>query len=316
MAIPAEDWAPADIDDVRATLGEPDAVFSADRHKLFVQATAFFVCSMGLVAGWILIYNLSELSRLIAPLIGLTTVTLLGIFYWLRSRLGFEILIYPKWIVVIDRGRLEALMWDSVTACTIGLGQKLVLLRQGKSPFLIPALWVKNSQQLIELVAARRYAARGRVVLGRALSSIDLGRLSVAATQAVRASEQIARELHHDYVGTEHLLLALLRQGGNDVRAAVERLGISPARIRDLLEEKLERGSAGQAAQAAQAAQSSQAELPMTPMLGRVLQKAQAEQLSGGDGSLAVLRALFSEPQAVACVVLVQEGLTFAALLH
>jgi ATP-dependent Clp protease ATP-binding subunit ClpC len=51
-----------------------------------------------------------------------------------------------------------------------------------------------------------------------------------------RAREEAVR-LHHEYVGTEHLLLGLLREGTGGSATVLRNLGIAPERIRQKLEE-------------------------------------------------------------------------------
>ena len=62
-----------------------------------------------------------------------------------------------------------------------------------------------------------------------------LGLLTPAAAEA--------RALGHNYVGTEHLLLALLAHRTGSATVAVERLGISPERIRERVLAKLAKPS-------------------------------------------------------------------------
>jgi hypothetical protein len=306
MATQDEEWTPADLDDVRATLGEPELVLGAQKVVIASQVLGGFIGAGAALAAVAVIDDLAGLSGLFWALAAFALFALFVGFYWLRTRFGVEVLIFPKWIVFRNRRQLEAVRWASITSATFSLDHSLMLSRQGRPPIQIPAWIVRESQQLIALVRARVLMVRvARIQPGRKLASLDLGGLGVAVAQSVRTSEQIACELRHDYVGTEHLLLALLRQGRNDARDAIERLGISPARIRESLEKTMERSGA---------AISSMGELPITPMLMRTLQMAKAEQLSGGDGTPAILLAIFSEPQGVAAVVLTQHGLTFPKL--
>jgi len=45
-------------------------------------------------------------------------------------------------------------------------------------------------------------------------------------------ASEVARELRHDYVGTEHILLALLQQEGGSALVILAQLGVDPVRLR------------------------------------------------------------------------------------
>jgi len=52
-------------------------------------------------------------------------------------------------------------------------------------------------------------------------------RFTEAARQVVVASQDEARQLHHNFIGTEHLLLGLLDQAGSPTCAVFERHGLT-----------------------------------------------------------------------------------------
>jgi ATP-dependent Clp protease ATP-binding subunit ClpA len=52
-------------------------------------------------------------------------------------------------------------------------------------------------------------------------------RFTQEARQVVVSSQDEARQLHHNFIGTEHLLLGLLDQTGSPTRAVLERHGVT-----------------------------------------------------------------------------------------
>lgn len=52
------------------------------------------------------------------------------------------------------------------------------------------------------------------------------------ARQAILHADEEARTLHHSYVGTEHLLLGLLREGSGGAAGVLTSLGVTHARVR------------------------------------------------------------------------------------
>ena len=71
-----------------------------------------------------------------------------------------------------------------------------------------------------------------------------------------------ARQLNHEYVGTEHILLGLLREGSSDAAGALRRLGVGVDAVRAEIEKLVQRGPIPPGA----------ADLPLTPRAKRVLQ--------------------------------------------
>jgi ATP-dependent Clp protease ATP-binding subunit ClpC len=58
------------------------------------------------------------------------------------------------------------------------------------------------------------------------------------------AREEAAR-LHHEYVGTEHLLLALLREGDGAAATVLGGLDVTPEQMRQKIEETIGMGRSG-----------------------------------------------------------------------
>jgi len=77
----------------------------------------------------------------------------------------------------------------------------------------------------------------------------------------VSASEE-ARTLHHDYLGTEHFLLALIRDDQSTAGQMLNALGIPPATVRRDLEQAVPAGNVAKAS----------GHLPFTPAAKQILE--------------------------------------------
>src|SRR5262249_53664662 len=82
--------------------------------------------------------------------------------------------------------------------------------------------------------------AVGRRRRGRA-GTTPFEHFSPRARQVVVDAQDEARELGHDHIGTEHLLLALLRERTTVAARALERAGIDHASVREAIEEAVGR---------------------------------------------------------------------------
>lgn len=69
-----------------------------------------------------------------------------------------------------------------------------------------------------------------------------LERFSDQACQVVARARDEARALNHDWIGTEHLMLALIGEATCMVAQVLESLAISPEAARWLVEEIIGRG--------------------------------------------------------------------------
>src|SRR5580692_4436622 len=116
---------------------------------------------------------------------------------------------------------------------------------------------------------------------------------------AVLAQEE-ARMLHHDHIGTEHILLGLLREGEGVAATALESLGISLEAVRQHVG-----GITGQGQQAPSG------HVPFTPRAKKVLELSLREALQLGHnyiGTEHILLGLIREGEGVAAQVLVRLG--------
>ncbi len=66
-----------------------------------------------------------------------------------------------------------------------------------------------------------------------------MGRFTEKAQQAIQYSREIAKELGHDYVGTEHLLLGLLKEGEGVAAYALKNQGLTYETVEDKIKEVL-----------------------------------------------------------------------------
>ena len=127
-------------------------------------------------------------------------------------------------------------------------------------------------------------------------------RYTVRARAGVARARQEAREMGHNYVGTEHLLLGILVDPGALSVKALEALGLRPADLRDAVVEASGPPSPDNAAAAG---------LPFTPRARRVLDLTRGESLRLGHnyvGTEHLLLALVAEEDGVAGRVLRERG--------
>ncbi len=127
----------------------------------------------------------------------------------------------------------------------------------------------------------------------------------------VRRVLQMAREeatrLHHAYVGTEHILLGLIREGGGVAAAVLTNLNVDLGETRRQIEETVTQGKAEEPAGP---------DLPYTSRAKRVLELAmtEARELSHSYvGTEHLLLGLLREEKGVAARVLKDAGLSLAA---
>ena len=120
------------------------------------------------------------------------------------------------------------------------------------------------------------------------------------ARRVVVLAQEEAKNLNHDYIGTEHLLLGLIREDEGVAGRALESLGISLAAVRQQVEEIIGRGQ-----------QAPSAHIPFTPRAKKVLDLAHRESIALGHsyiGTEHILLGLIREGDGVAARVLVMLG--------
>ena len=104
-----------------------------------------------------------------------------------------------------------------------------------------------------------------------------------AAARVCQLAERVARRYRHEYVGVEHVLLALLDATPNPATEVLQRCGLMPEQVRQAVEAVIESGPGPVP----------RGRLPRTPSLERALADAQAEMLQAS--VVAVLLGLVAE---------------------
>src|SRR6266571_1519144 len=125
-------------------------------------------------------------------------------------------------------------------------------------------------------------------------------RFTDRARRVVVLAQEEARMLNHGYIGTEHILLGLLREGEGVAAKALESLGISLDAVRQQVEEIIGRGQ-----------QAPSGHIPFTPRAKKVLELSLREALQLGHnyiGTEHILLGLIREGDGVAAQVLVRLG--------
>jgi len=127
-------------------------------------------------------------------------------------------------------------------------------------------------------------------------------------TDRVRKVLQMAREeaarLHHEYVGTEHILLGLIREGEGVAAAVLQNLNVDLEEIQQKIEETVKKGKAAAAAGP---------DLPYTSRAKKVLELAmtEARELNHSYvGTEHLLLGLLREEKGIAAQVLMDAGVT------
>ena len=118
-------------------------------------------------------------------------------------------------------------------------------------------------------------------------------RFTDRSRRVVVLAQEEARMLNHEYVGTEHILLGLIREDGGVAARALESLGISEEEARQQVEEIVGRGQADPA----------RGHLPFTPQGKKVLQLSLREAIALGHGYVGtehILLGLIREDDGVA----------------
>src|SRR6266566_5821709 len=125
-------------------------------------------------------------------------------------------------------------------------------------------------------------------------------RFTDRARRVVALAQEEARMLNHNYIGTEHLLLGLIRESEGVAAKALESLGISLEAVRQQVKEIIGRGQ-----------QAPSGHIPFTPRAKKVLELSLREANGLGHnyiGTEHLLLGLIREGSGVAAQVLVKLG--------
>jgi ATP-dependent Clp protease ATP-binding subunit ClpC len=125
-------------------------------------------------------------------------------------------------------------------------------------------------------------------------------RFTDRARRVVVDAQDEARTLDHSYIGTEHILLGLIQEGGGLGAKALESLGIGLDTVRQQVQEIIGQGQ-----------HAPSGHIPFTPRAKKVLELALAESKALGHnyiGTEHILLGLIREGDGVAAQVLVKLG--------
>jgi ATP-dependent Clp protease ATP-binding subunit ClpC len=125
-------------------------------------------------------------------------------------------------------------------------------------------------------------------------------RFTDRARRVVVLAQDEARELEHNYIGTEHLLLGLLREGEGVAARALDELGISRTAVREQVVQLIGRGG-----------HTPSGHIPFTPRAKKALELSLREALQLNHnhiGTEHLLLGLIREGEGVAAQVLVELG--------
>jgi hypothetical protein len=142
--------------------------------------------------------------------------------------------------------------------------------------------------------------AGGRVLLGGARRRAMFERFTDRGRRVVVLAQDEARRLDHNYIGTEHLLLGLIREGEGVAARALESLRVGLDAAREQVEEIIGRGQ-----------QAPTGHIPFTPRAKKVLELSLVESQQLGENYIGpehILLGLIREGDGVAAQVLVNLG--------
>lgn len=128
------------------------------------------------------------------------------------------------------------------------------------------------------------------------------GRFTERAQKVLRLSQEEAYNLNHPVVGTEHLLLGLLREGSGVAAKALQNLGVDFSRVREEVVKLIGRGE-----------EKPRGEIGLSPRAKKVLELANDEARRQGVnyvGTEHVLLGLLREGEGVAAKVLANLGVS------
>jgi len=127
-------------------------------------------------------------------------------------------------------------------------------------------------------------------------------RFTERARKVLVLAKEEARRFNHDYIGTEHILLGLIREGEGVACAVLQNLGIDLDRLRVEIEKLITAGSAA----------SVLGDVPFAPRAKKALELAAEEARSLGHnyiGTEHILLGLLREEEGIASQVILSLGL-------
>ncbi|MCM8796594.1 MAG: ATP-dependent Clp protease ATP-binding subunit [Candidatus Omnitrophica bacterium] len=132
-------------------------------------------------------------------------------------------------------------------------------------------------------------------------------RFTERARKVIILAKEEARRFNHDYIGTEHILLGLIREGEGVAAAVLQKMGVSLENIRLEIEKLVQPGPTTQII----------GDIPFTPRSKKALEMAAEEARSLGHnyiGTEHLLLGLIREGEGIASQVLMNLGLDLNTL--
>ena len=127
-------------------------------------------------------------------------------------------------------------------------------------------------------------------------------RFTERARKVIILAKEEARRFNHDYIGTEHILLGLIREGEGVAAAVLQKIGVSLENIRLEIEKLVQPGPSTQII----------GDIPFTPRAKKALELAAEEARSLGHnyiGTEHLLLGLIREGEGIASQVLLNLGM-------
>ena len=127
-------------------------------------------------------------------------------------------------------------------------------------------------------------------------------RFTERARKVIILAKEEAKRFNHDYIGTEHILLGLIREGEGVASAVLQNMGLSLDKIRLEIEKLVQAGPATVVS----------GDIPFTPRAKRVVELSMEEARGLGHnyiGTEHLLLGLLREGEGVAAQVLLSLGL-------
>ena len=127
-----------------------------------------------------------------------------------------------------------------------------------------------------------------------------MNRFTQKAQHTLNRSLEMARELGHTYIGSEHILLALSAETDSVASKLLEKYGVTPDSIRDSIIEMTGTGTPGYVSS-----------LDMTPRTKKIIESSSYESMRHGQGYIGtehLLLALLGESDCVAVKILIELG--------
>ncbi|MEK7199479.1 MAG: Clp protease N-terminal domain-containing protein, partial [Bacteroidota bacterium] len=127
-------------------------------------------------------------------------------------------------------------------------------------------------------------------------------RFTERARKVIILAKEEARRFNHDYIGTEHILLGLIREGEGVAAAVLEKMGVDLQTIRLEVEKVVQPGPTTQIL----------GDIPFTPRAKKALELAAEEARALGHnyiGTEHILLGIIREGESVASQVLLNLGL-------